>query len=400
MPAFAYQAIDTTGKTHKGVLQAESARAARVSLRERGLNPLKVDALAESTKSGTGLGRSLTDAQLVLVTRQLAALIGSGLPIDEALAALADSSEGRLRAQIVGLRSRVMEGASLAQAMSETPGTFPPLYRATVAAGESAGKLAPVMRRLADYAESRDALRRRVLLALAYPALLSTIAILVVCGLMIWVVPQVVGVFAHFGGALPWPTRALIAISDALREHGGLLFGLLVAAGGALLFASRNAAVRKRWQGLLLRAPLLGRLLRAADTARFARTLALLVGSAVPLLEALSIAGQVVVNAPLREALARAALRVREGQGLARALTDTGQFPPIAVRLIASGEKSGRLDEMLFEAAAHSERELDTAVGLVTAVLGPGVILLVGGLVLFIVLAILLPIFELNTLIR
>ncbi|MEZ5544054.1 MAG: type II secretion system inner membrane protein GspF [Lysobacteraceae bacterium] len=400
MPAFAYQAIDTSGKTHKGVLQAESPRAARASLRERGLNPLQVDALAESAKSGTGLGRSLSDAQLVLVTRQLSALIGSGLPIDEALAALADSSEGRLRAQMVGLRSRVMEGASLAQAMAETPGTFPPLYRATVAAGESAGKLAPVMQRLADYAESRDALRRRVLLALAYPALLSIIAVLVVCGLMIWVVPQVVGVFAHFGGALPWPTRVLIGLSDALRAHGSVLFGVFAVAAVALFAASRNAGARKRWQGFLLRVPLMGRLLRAADTARFARTLALLVGSAVPLLDSLSIAGQVVVNAPLREALARAALRVREGQGLARALTDTGQFPPIAVRLIASGEKSGRLDEMLFEAAAHSERELDTAVGLVTAVLGPGVILLVGGLVLFIVLAILLPIFELNTLIH
>lgn len=400
MPAFAYQAIDTHGKTHKGVLQAESPRSARASLRDRGLNPLQVDALAESAKSGTGLGRSLTNAQLVLVTRQLAALIGSGLPIDEALSALADSSEGRLRAQMVGLRSRVMEGASLAQAMAETPGTFPPLYRATVAAGESAGKLAPVMQRLADYAESRDAMRRRVLLALAYPALLSIIAVLVVCGLMIWVVPQVVGVFAHFGGALPWPTRVLIGFSDVLRSQGGVLFGLLAAAVVVVFVASRNAGVRKRWQGFLLRVPLLGRLLRAADTARFARTLALLVGSAVPLLEALSIAGHVVTNVPLREALARAALRVREGQGLARALSDTGQFPPIPMRLIASGEKSGRLDEMLFEAAAHSERELDTAVGLSTAVLGPGVILLVGGLVLFIVLAILLPIFELNTLIR
>jgi len=398
MPAFSYQALDASGKTHKGVLQADTPRAARANLRERGLNPLRVEALVEGAKSG-GLGASLSDAQLVLATRQLSALIGSGLPIDEALAALADSTEGKLRARLVSLRSRVMEGASLAQAMAETPNTFPPLYRASVAAGESAGKLPEVMKRLADYAESRDALRRRVQMALAYPALLSVVALLVVCGLMIWVVPQVVGVFSHFGGALPWPTRVLIALSDAIRAHGGVLLGALVVV-IALLAMSRNAKFRAWRQAAMLRIPALGSLLRAADTARFARTLALLVGSAVPLLEALSIAGQVVVNELLRQALSRAAVRVREGGGLAKALADTGQFPPIAVRLISSGEKSGRLDEMLFEAAAHQERELDTALGIVTAVLGPGVILLVGGLVLFIVLAILLPIFELNTLIR
>ena len=402
MPAFAYHALDAAGRNQRGVLQADTARAARASLRERGLHPLQLDTLGENASSAVGarLGGALSGAQLALMTRQLAALIGSGLPIDEALAALADASEGRLRSQIVALRSRVMEGAGLAAAMAEFPATFPALYRASIAAGESSGKLDNVMRRLADYAESRDALRRRVTLALTYPALLAGVALLVVAGLMIWVVPQVVGVFSQFDQALPWPTRALIAVSDVIRGNAGwlLLPPLLLVA--LVLGVRRSPALRAVWHRLVLRLPIFGRLVRAAETARFARTLALLVGSAVPLLESLGIAAQVVQNIPLREALSRVAARVREGQGLSRALLDTREFPPIAVRLIGSGEKSGRLDDMLFEAAAHQERELDTTLGVAMAALGPGVILAIGGLVLFIVLAILLPIFELNSLVK
>lgn len=402
MPAFAYHALDAAGRNQRGVLQADTARAARASLRERGLHPLQLDVLSENAGSAVGarLGGALSGAQLALMTRQLAALVGSGLPIDEALAALADASDGRLRTQVVALRSRVMEGAGLAAAMAEFPATFPALYRASIAAGESSGKLDTVMRRLADYAESRDLLRRRITLALTYPALLAGVALLVVAALMVWVVPQVVGVFAQFDQALPWPTRVLIAVSDLIRASPGwlllppLLLVVLVVA------IRRSPPVRAAWHRLVLRLPVLGRLVRAAETARFARTLALLVGSAVPLLEALGIAAQVVQNIPLHAALSRVAMRVREGQGLSRALLDTKEFPPIAVRLIGSGEKSGRLDDMLFEAAAHQERELDTTLGVAMAALGPGVILAVGGLVLFIVLAILLPIFELNSLVK
>jgi general secretion pathway protein F len=330
----------------------------------------------------------------------MATLVASGLPIDEALQALAEGSDGRLRTQVVSLRSRVMEGASLATAMAEFPETFPALFRASVAAGESSGKLDRVLLRLADYAETRDALRRRILLALTYPLLLTTVALAVVTALMLWVVPQVIGVFLQQKQALPLPTRILIRLSDGLAAHGGALALVLVSLAAVALVAMRRPEARARWHGFVLRLPLLGRLIRAADTARFARTLALLVGSAVPLLEALAIAGQVVENRSLREALARVAVRVREGQPFSRALAETREFPPVAVRLIASGEKSGRLDEMLFEAASHQERELDTVLGIAMAALGPGVILLVGAMVLFIVLAILLPIFELNTLIR
>jgi general secretion pathway protein F len=398
MPAFEYQALDPAGRAQRGVLQADTARAARASLRERGLNPLQVAAVAEGR--GRAARTGLRGTQLVLLTRQLATLVASGLPIDEALQALVEGSEGRLRTQVVALRSRVMEGASLAAAMGEFPETFSPLFRASVAAGESAGKLDRVLLRLADYAETRDALQRKVMLALTYPLLLTAVALAVVVGLMVWVVPQVIEVFVQYQQALPLPTRALILASDGVERFGAALALVAFALVLALGFALRNDTMRTRWHRVQLRLPLLGRLVRANETGRFARTLALLVGSAVPLLEALGIAAQVVENRALREALARVALRVREGQSFARALADSQEFPPVAVRLIASGEKSGRLDEMLFEAASHQERELDTALGVAMAALGPGVILVVGALVLFIVLAILLPIFELNTLIR
>lgn len=398
MPAFEYSALDAGGRRSRGVLQADTARAARAQLRERGLNPLSVEE-TRAAAQGAG-GRSLGSGQRALLMRQLATLVASGLPIDESLAALAEGSEGRLRSQVMALRARVLEGSTLAAAMAEYPGSFPALYRASVAAGEAAGKLDGILLRLADYAESRDALARRVLLALTYPLLLSTVAIAVVAGLMVWVVPQVIGVFSQFGQALPLPTRILVALSDFVQGYGfWLLLGLFALAVGAVL-ALRLPAARAALDAFSLRVPVWGPLVRALDTARFARTLALLTGAAVPLLEALSIASQVVQNQHLREALARAALRVREGQTLSRALADSGQFPPVAVRLIASGERSGRLDAMLGEAALQQERALDTALGVAMAALGPGVILLVGGLVLFVVLAILLPIFQINTLVR
>ena len=332
MPAFAYHALDADGRTRKGVLQADTARAARTSLRERGLNALDVSPVSEASATGDG-GRGLSAAQLALLTRQLSALIGSGLPIDEALGALAEGSDGKLRSRLVSLRARVMEGATLAAAMAESPGTFPVLYRATIAAGEASGRLDTVLARLADYTESREALRSKVILALAYPILLTCVSLLVVAGLMIWVVPQVIGVFEQAQQALPWATRVLIAVSGAGDRFGLwlLLPPLLVLMAG--IAVARTPSLRAAWQRGLLKVPVLGRLIRAADTARFARTLALLVGSAVPLLEALNIASQVVGNSALREALARVAVRVREGQGLARALEESGQFPPVALRL-------------------------------------------------------------------
>ena len=401
MPAFAYQALDASGKTQRGVLQGDTARAVRQSLRERGLNPLDVTPVDEKQQSSPLGRRGLSAAQLSLFTRQLATLLSAGLPIDEALAALAEQGEDeRARSLTAALRSRVMEGASLAGAFADYPESFPEIYRASVAAGEQSGRLGTVLERLADYAESRDALRQKLLAALAYPLLLTLVATAVVTGLLIYVVPQIVGVFASMKQELPLPTTLLLALSALLKRWGIFLAIGLLAAIVAARLALRRDSVRMVWHRWLLRLPLVGKLTRASNTARAARTLALLSASAVPLLDALAISAQVVPNLPMRDALRRAAHKVREGGAFSRALADSGYFPPVAVRLIASGERSGQLERMLDEAANHQARELDRWLTVLTAVLGPAVILLVGGMVLFIVLAILLPIFNMNQMVK
>jgi general secretion pathway protein F len=404
MPAFSYQALDASGKTQRGVLQGDTARAVRGALRERGLNPLSVDEVREGSAPGAQpllRRRGLGGAQLALLTRQLATLVGAGLPIDEALGALSEQAENeRQRALTVSLRARVMEGASLAQAMAEFPDSFPEIFRASVAAGEQSGRLQHVLDKLADYAEARDALGQKILAALAYPLLLAVVAVAEVAGLLTWVVPQIVGVFQNLHQALPLATRALIALSAFLRTWGWLLLLVLLATLVLARLALRSEATRWRWHALSLRLPLVGRLVRAANTARATRTLALLSASAVPLLDALGIAAQVVSNLPMRDALKRAAIKVREGGAFSRALGESGQFPPVALRLIASGERSGELPRMLDEAAAQQQRELDRWLTALTAVLGPAVILIVGAIVLFIVLAILLPIFNLNQMVK
>jgi len=345
--------------------------------------------------------RGLSGAQLALLTRQLATLLKARLPVEEALAALAEQNDDtRVRTLVVSLRARVMEGSSLATGLADAPESFPEIYRASIAAGEQSGKLDEVLARLADYSEARDALNQKVWAALAYPILLTLVAIAVVSGLLVYVVPQIVGVFTQMHQALPWPTRALLALSRFVQVWGWLLLMVLIAAAIGGRLALRIEQARARWHEVVLSLPLIGRLVRAANTARCTRTLALLTASAVPLLEALQIGAQVMPNLPMRAALKRAALKVREGGGFSRALGESGYFPPVALRLIASGERAGELERMLDEAADHQQRDLDRWVTTLTAILGPLVILLVGAMVLFIVLAILLPIFEMNQLVK
>ena len=404
MAAYEYAALDADGRTQRGVLQADTPRAARGTLRERGLVPLDVAPVREGATSAdvsTYFRRALSRSELALVSRQLATLVGAGLPIDESLQALAEQAgRARTRALVVQVRSRVMEGSSLAGALAEFPESFPELYRATVAAGESSGRLGDALGRLADYTESRDALARSLLVALAYPLLLTVVAVAIAAGLLVYVVPQVAGVFANLNQELPLVTRALIAIADFVRAYGLAMLVLLAAGVIALRFGLARPAFREAWDRAVLRTPLVGRLVRATNTARAARTLATLSASGVGLLEAMQLAAGTVRNRPMHDALRRAAARVREGTGFARALAESGWFPPVAVRLVASGEKSGRLDEMLEQAAQQQSREVEATLATVSAVLGPAVIVAIGGLVLFIVLAILLPIFELNTLIK
>lgn len=403
MPAFTYEALDTTGKAQRGVLQADTPRGARAALRDLGLTPLSVDAVAEAPRSaGWSMGkRGLSTAQLAQFARQLATLATAGLPLEEALAALSEAdAEPRTRAIVAQLRARVTEGQSLAAALGEFPESFDAVFRASVEAGESSGRLDQALTRLADDTESRESLNRSVWMALAYPLLLTAVALSVVTGLLVYVVPQVVAVFENLRQELPLITRMLIAIADAVRNFGLLAAIVLLAGAAGFRIALRGAALRARFDRMLLRLPLIGRLIRATNTARAARTLSTLIASGVPVLEAMQLSAATVRNVPMNAALKRAAVRVREGGGFARALAESGYFPPVALRLIASGEKSGRLDPMLEQAARGQQREVENLLGALTAVLGPVVILGVGVLVLFIVLAILLPIFELNQLIR
>lgn len=400
MPAFTYQALDAAGRTQRGTLQADTARAARAVLRERQLTPLQVAAVAEGGDRRSRRS-ALSGHQLALLTRQLATLVRAELPMDEALAALGEQAgNARQRELTAALRARVLEGASLAQAMADFPASFPDIFRATVAAGEQSGQLPMVLERLADYAQQRDALMQRILAALAYPLLLAVVAVAVVAGLLTWVVPQIIVVFQNMQQTLPLATRLLMSASSLLRDWGWLILLAAAVIVAGLRIALRHPPTRQRWHALILRLPLLGRLARAANTARATRTLALLASSAVPLLDALNITARVVPNLVMRESLREAALAVREGGAFSRALADSGQFPPVALRLIASGERSGQLPRMLEEAALQQQRELDRWINLLSATLAPAVILLVGAMVLFIVLAILLPIFSMNQMIR
>lgn len=399
MPAFEYQALDAGGRRQTGVVEADSARGARSLLRERGLTPLVVATAAPGRRrTGALFQRGLRSSQLALLTRELSTLLSAGLPVEEALGALAEQADdARLKTVLATLRTRVREGASLATALAEQPDNFPEFFRASVAAAEHSGHIDAVLARLADYAENREALRRRVWMALLYPLLLTAIALLVVTGLLLYVVPQVIEVFDNLGRDLPWLTRALIALSEGLPKVGPYLLLALVAAVFGVRAWLRDPARRARWQSWLLRLPVLGRLRLALDTSRFTRTLGLLAGAGVPMLDALRMATQTVGLMPLRQALERAYARVREGSGLAVSLAESRMFPPVTVRLIGNGERAGRLAAMLDQAAEHEATLLEHRLATFVAILGPAMILLVGVLVLAIVLAILLPIFELNT---
>jgi len=300
---------------------------------------------------------------------------------------------------VLGVRSKGMEGHALADGLADFPNAFPELYRATVAAGEQSGHLDTVLERLADYTESRQQLRQRTLSALLYPLFLFVVCILIVFFLLVSVVPKVVDVFRSTKGELPILTRGLIALSDFMRDWGWLVF--LVIGLAIFLFTRwlRDPDARRRFHRFLLGLPLIGKVVRGSNTARFSRTLATLTSSAVPVLEALRISGEVVTNLPMRDAVQDAAARVREGAPIGRSLAATRMFPPMMIHLISSGETSGELETMLDRAASNQEREMDAILSAVVGLLGPMMILLMGGLVLLIVLAMLLPIFELNQLV-
>ena len=405
MGAFEYVALDASGREKKGVLEGDTARQVRQQLREQGWVPVEVQETAEREqrarrKRGFALRRGVSSTDLALITRQLATLVRSGMPLEEALLAASQQNEkARLKSMLLAVRSRVMEGHTLATGLGDFPHVFPELYRTTVAAGEQSGHLDVVLERLADYSEARQQMQQKIQLALFYPALLTLVAVAVVIGLMTYVVPQVVQVFDNIGQELPGLTKALIAMSDFLRSWGLWLLALLVAAGFGFAALLRQDGPRRRFHLLLLRLPLIARLVRGVNAGRFARTFSIVTASGVPVLEGLRISAQVMTNLPMREAVEDAIRLVREGASIYAALDKSGFFPPMMVHLIASGESSGNLEEMLERAAVNQEREIETLISAIMGLFEPLLILVMGGLVLIIVLAILLPIFNLNQLV-
>ncbi len=404
MGAFEFRALDTRGKERKGVLEGDAPRQIRQQLRERGWVPVSVVEISQEQQERSGrllgLRQGINATDLALITRQFATLVRSGLPIEEALKAVSQQCEKtRLKNLLLAVRSRVMEGHPLAVALGDFPRVFSDLYRATISAGEQSGHLDEVLDKLADYTENRQALRDKIVQALIYPILVVIVAILVVAGLMTYVVPQIIQVFENMGQALPPLTRGLIAVSDFTRDSGPLLAVLLVALFIGLRLLLRRPGPRRRFHRLLLALPLVRHLVRGLNAARFARTLSILNASGVPVLEALRISAQVVTNLPMRDAVEAAARQVREGSSLHRALDRSGYFPPMTIHLIASGEASGKLELMLERAANSQERELESLMQTLLGLFGPLVILVMGGIVLVIILAMLLPIINLNQLV-
>lgn len=403
MGAFEYTALDARGREKTGLLEGDAARQIRQQLREQGLTPLSVEAVQqrEARSKRALFRRGISSTDLALITRQWATLVRSGMPIDETLSTVSRQTEkSRLKSMMAAVRSRVLEGHTLADALADFSHVFSELFRSTVAAGEQTGHLDVVLERLADYTESRQQLSQKMMLALIYPTLLTLVAIAVVILLLAYVVPQVVQVFDNIGQELPVLTRGLIASSEFLQSYGIAIFIVLLVVAVALVYALRLYHVRFYFHRLLLVMPLIGRLVKGLETARFARTFSILVASGVPVLDGMRISSQVMNNLPMREAVDAAARRVREGSGIYLALESCGYFPPMTLHLIASGESSGNLEEMLERAAAAQEREMETLISGLMGLFEPLLILSMGGVVLVIVLAILLPIFDLNQMVK
>ena len=404
MPAFEYKALNSKGQEETGILEADTPRQVRQVLRESSLTPLSVDQVERNESDGQDTLKArragnVKAADLALVTRQLATLVSSGSPLEEALSMTAKQSERRtIRHVMSAVRSRVLEGHSLASGLKTFPSVFSNMYCATVAAGEQSGHLDAVLDRLADYTESRQEIQQKMSSALIYPVILVIVSLAIVAGLLVFIVPKIVRVFESMNKEVPPLTQTMINISDFLSAYGlYLVAGLIIA---FILFKQllKIPSWKFRWHKLMLKIPLVKKLVRSANTGRFARTLSILASSGVPILDAMAISSKVVENLPMRRAVEDAALKVREGTPIHKALEQSGYFPPMTVYLIASGEKSGKLDDMLERSAVQQERETDTLVSSMLSLFEPILILVMGIVVLLIVMSIMLPILNLNQL--
>ena len=404
MPAFEYSALNTRGKTEKGVLEGDSVRQISHKLKEQQLVPLEVTEISRRQNSSVTsvpfMKRGITTSQLAILTRQLATMIRSGSPVEAALTAVVQqTNKPRVKSILMAIRSRVREGYTLASALDEFPHIFPELYRATVASGEQAGKLDFVLGRMADYVEQSQALRSKIMLAMVYPLALTTVAILVTVVLLTYVVPKVIQVFEDIDQALPVITLVLIGISDFLRNYGVYIALLITIAVIIFNMLLRTESFKFAWHTFLLKVPGISHLVKGMNTAIFARTFSILAGSGVNALEAMRISAGVMNNKMMKKAVLDASERVREGAAISPALEKSNCFPPMTICLIASGESSGNLVEMLEHAADSQEKEYETITSTIMGLFEPILIVVMGAVVLFIVVAILLPIFQLNQLV-
>ena len=402
MPAFKYEALDVAGKTSTGLIEAETPKAARAMLRGKALVPLAVTAVGQADAQGSGQVRfnrsAFSTSGLTVWTRQLAGLVGSGLPLERALTALTDEAEEpRQRELIAHLRSEVNAGSPFARALASCPKDFDDVYRAVVAAGEQSGALGPVLERLADDLEERQALRAKLIGAMLYPAIVSLIAVVIVIFLVTYVVPQVASVFASGKQALPGLTVAMLALSSFVRSYGLIVLVLMVAGFGVLSVSLRNEAFRQRFDAGLLNVPLIGRLARGYNAARFAGTLAMLAGAGVPILKALQAAAETLSNRAMRADAMDALVQVREGAPLASALAGKKRFPGLLAMFSRLGEQTGQLPLMLERSARQLGGEVQRRALAVATILEPLLIVVMGVVVMLIVLAVLLPIIQLNT---
>jgi general secretion pathway protein F len=405
MAAFEFKALDAIGKQKKGVIEADSARHARQLLRDQALFPTQIDVTSGKNKSGLGVkswlfSRNLGGLDRVLFTRQLATLIGSSMPVEEALAAVAEQSEKQyVRALVMAIRSKVLEGFTLAVSLNEFPGSFNALYRSTVAAGEQSGYLDNVLENLANYQERQFSATRNVEMALFYPVALLAVAFLIVGGLMIYVVPEMVTVIVDTGQQLPWFTLVLIQITEVLSGYWWLISLAIIAIIILLRWLLAQKNIRLKWDRITFDIPLFGRIVRSANSARFANTLSILTRSGVPLVDAMFIASDVVSNSWLQRGLKKATQNVSEGKTLKASLTEVGQFPPMMLHMIAAGEQSGQLDNMLARVSEFQQNEVERVVSTVVKLFEPLMLLVMGAIVLFIVMAILLPLLSMNQLV-
>ncbi|WDE05625.1 type II secretion system inner membrane protein GspF [Thalassomonas viridans] len=402
MAAFDYQAVDSRGRTKKGVIEGDTPRQVRTQLKEQGLMPLEVVPSLQKTKQNSQKkrgGGKVSTADLALMTRQLATLVESGLPLEESLMAVAEQCDkNRIKSMVMAVRTKVTEGYGLAESMAEFPQIFSHLYRAMVAAGEKSGHLDKVLNRLADYTEQRQQMRSQLIQALVYPIIMTIVAVGVIAILLVAVVPKIVGQFEHMGANLPGTTQFLIASSDFLQAYG--LFILLFIMLSMVIFSRilQKPAYRLAYHRRLIALPGIGKVARGLNTARFARTLSILTASAVPLLESMRISGEVLDNLYIKQKVKESADKVREGSSLRVSLEQTKLFPPMMLHMISSGEKSGELENMLERAADNQDREFEALVNISLKAFEPALMVSMAGVVLFIVMAILQPIMQLNNL--